>query len=221
MIATLCALAASAAAADRDDEDLDDLDNLEDDEDRSDGDRRHASEEEDLDDVDLELRGDEPGDVPYRHVGLTVTTGFATGETPFTGDVSAAIGVRPRPGLRIDAKVGAWLGTAYLVGTGGRVLPIAVPRVGLGVAYEASTSGAARPWVGVGVDLAVMMSDPVAVGPVATGRFGVDVGRRILAWSVWGEAGAVVCPALPALAGPTYRAVAPVAALHTGPSVRL
>lgn len=181
--------------------------------------------DEDLDDLDdlarADLhRDDGDGDVPHRIVGLTLALGGVVAQTPLSGDLAVTLGVRPTPGLRLDAELGSWLGTARLPGTV-RIVPVSVPRIGAGVAFEAATRAAARPWIGAGVAIAVAASDPVAAAPILTGRAGVDVGRKYLAWTFAATGGVMICPALPAIAGPSYRAVAPVFSAQTGPSVRL
>lgn len=180
--------------------------------------------DEDVDDLDPDVsvnrHDDGPRPVPYRTVGLTVAGGGVMAETPFSGDLAVTVGIRPKDGLRLDAEVAAWFGTAYLPGTN-RVIPVAVPMVGAAVVWEAPTTGAARPWIGAGADVAMAMSDPVAAAPIGTARAGLDVGRSFLAWTVSAYGGVMVCPALPVFAGPGYRAVAPVFGFRTGPSVRL
>lgn len=182
-------------------------------------------EDEDLDDLDDIARSDlhrtdDPGEVPHRLIGLTLAVGGVVAQTPLSGDLGLTLGIRPMPGLRLDAELGSWLGTARLPGTV-HIVPVSVPRVGAGVAFEAATRAAARPWIGAGLAIAVAASDPVAAAPILTGRAGVDVGRKYLAWTFAASGGVMICPALPAIAGPTYRAVAPVFSAQTGPSVRL
>ncbi|MEZ4236210.1 MAG: hypothetical protein R3F59_08610 [Myxococcota bacterium] len=174
-----------------------------------------------LDDLPVPLPVEEgPADVPHRLVGLSLLAGGVTAQTPLSGSVAAALGLRVRPGLRVDGEVASWLGAAHYPGTR-LVVPIAVPRVGLGVAWEAPTKTAVRPWLGVAASLAVATARPLALAPIGEARLGADIGRSFLAWRVEAAAGVMVCPALPVLAGPTYRAVAPVVALQTGPAVRL
>ncbi|MEQ1507504.1 MAG: hypothetical protein ABMB14_35065, partial [Myxococcota bacterium] len=62
---------------------------------------------------------------------------------------------------------------------------------------------------------------PLGMAPLPSVRAGVDVGKGVLAWTVSGQAGVLIAPALPLLAGPSYRGIAPVFSVRTGPSVRL
>jgi hypothetical protein len=177
------------------------------------------------DDLDLERDEADEADeldepVPTPRFGLTAVLGVVHAELPAAAHLGLSLGIRPAPGLRLELTAESWAGRAYLPRTD-RVVPVGVPSLGAALLYEAPTRGPARPWVGAGASGALVLSRPVVVGPVLAGRAGLDVGRGAFAWTLAASAGVLVAPSLPGLAGPTYRAVAPVLSLSTGPSFRL
>jgi hypothetical protein len=173
------------------------------------------------DDLELELDEDEDEDeLPPPKAGVTATVGVVHAELPVAAQLGLSLGIRPSPGLRLELLAESWAGRAYLLQTG-RVVPVGVPSLSAALLYEAPTRGSARPWVGASLGGALVMSQPVVVGPVLAGRAGLDVGRKTFAWTLAATVGVLVAPALPAHAGPGYRAVAPVLAVSTGPSIRL
>lgn len=169
---------------------------------------------------DLGLPSKASEDVPYRGHGLRVSGGAVLAQTPLSGDGALTIELRPTPGLRVDLSGSAWLGTAWAPRVDER-LTVLIPGISAGVAYEAPTEGALRPWVGAGLGLLLVTSLPASVGPAPVARVGADLGRGALAWTWTAEVGALVSPTLPIVSGSRYRAASPVLSLRTGPAVRL
>lgn len=174
------------------------------------------------DDLDLEEREAFDLEIPERerHVLLGASLGVGRAELPVAADLGLSLGFLTERGVRISLMADSLCGFAYVPRTE-RLIPVGIPSLGAGLSLDPRSEGALQPSIGVLLGLQLTSSRPTAASLVFGGRAALDIGRDTFAWTISGSAGAHLAPALPEIAGPSYRVLTPTLSLSMGPTLRL